>query len=95
MEETKTTENARPDEEVDEILKHHEQTGTSSVKKLDPTPPPKAGKLENSEDEEDDVPVYGAGGSRPGIGLPDHSSERPRERMVADGVLRPNGKDSK
>jgi len=95
MEETKTTENARPDEEVDEILKHHEQTGTSSVKKLDPTPPPKTGKLENSEDEEDDVPVYGAGGSRSGIGLPDHSGERSRERMETDGVLGSKGRDSK
>lgn len=90
MEETKATE--RPNEEVAEILKHHEQTGTSSVKKIDPTPSPKPGKLANPEDEEDDVPMYGTGGSRQGIGLPNHPGDGPREPAEVEGVLPPKGR---
>ena len=93
MEETNET--VRPNEEVEEILKHHEPTGTSSVKKLDPTPPPKPGKLENSEEEEDDVPMYGTGGSRRGIGLPNHPGEGPREPAETDDVLQPRSGNPK
>lgn len=77
MEEAKSAKS--PADDVEEILKHHEQTGTTSVKKPDPTPPPRTGKLENAEELEDDVPIYGTGGSRPGIGLPDHPGEGPQE----------------
>ena|SRR5688500_3781342 len=94
MEEEKTTEERAP-EELDEILKHHEPTGTSSVKKPDDTPGPRLGKLENSEEEEDDVPMYGTGGSRQGIGLPDHPTDGPQEALEVDGVLSPKVKESK
>ena len=72
--------------EKEEELRHHELTGTTSVKKPDPTPPPRTGKLENAEELEDDVPIYGAGGSRPGIGLPNHASEGPQEVIEVDGL---------
>lgn len=79
----------------DEVLRHHEMTGTTSVKKLDDTPPLRPGKLEGAEELEDDVHMYGTGGSRPGIGLPDHTSDGPKEAMEVDGVLGPKGSDSK
>ena len=81
MEDPKTISHEKSPLEKEDELRHHELTGTTSVKKLDPTPPPRTGKLENAEELEDDVPIYGAGGSRPGIGLPDHSSGRPEETL--------------
>lgn len=76
-------------QDKEEELRHHELTGTTSVKKLDPTPPPRTGKLENAEELEDDMHIYGTGGSRPGIGLPDHASNGPEEVLEVDGVAQP------
>ena len=89
MDDPKTISREKTSLEKEEELRHHELTGTTSVKKPDPTPPPRTGKLENAEELEDDVPMYGTGGSRPGIGLPDHASDGPQEVLEVDGVVKP------
>jgi hypothetical protein len=67
-------------------LEHHEPTGTTSVKKLDDTPAPRPGRLEDLTDLED-PPMHGTGGGRRDIGLPDHPGEGPAEVLEIEGVV--------